>query len=497
MARPHDTETETMEVAYKVFNDPIHGHIELHPLLVKIIDTPQFQRLRNIKQLGGAYYVFPGASHNRFEHSIGVGYLAGELAKSLQKKQPELKINDRDILCVQVAGLCHDLGHGPFSHLFDGMFIPKVLPASDWTHEQASLTMFDHLIDENQSELENVDGWQVLSNNKDFIKELIVGRQRMGPYRDKSFLYDIVANKTNEIDVDKFDYFARDCHHLGMKNNFDHDRFIKFARVCEVDGEYQICTRDKEVGNLYDLFHTRNSLHRRAYQHKVKNCVEVMINEAFALADTHLTFMGGVEPMKMSKAIDDMVAYTKLTDNVFELILFSTSTELDGARDILRDILSRRLYKCVGQFYSAKDWNEDTEDMRPELNGDQGNEPEPEKIIENAIRRNLEGDQGNPQGYNLSHNEIIVKVTKMNYGMGKKNPIDHVRFYRKSAPNRAFKIPRGQASRLIPKHFQEWLIQVYCKRNDEVSLGTARERFERWCNAQNEQEEQEDNEGPN
>jgi len=55
----------------KVFNDPIHGHIELHPLMVRIIDTPQFQRLRYIKQLGGGYYVFPGAAHNRFEHSIG------------------------------------------------------------------------------------------------------------------------------------------------------------------------------------------------------------------------------------------------------------------------------------------------------------------------------------------------------------------------------------------------------------------------------------------
>lgn len=58
-------------ISCQVFNDPIHGHIELHPLLIKIIDTPQFQRLRNIKQLGGTYFVFPGASHNRFEHSIG------------------------------------------------------------------------------------------------------------------------------------------------------------------------------------------------------------------------------------------------------------------------------------------------------------------------------------------------------------------------------------------------------------------------------------------
>ncbi|XP_026187308.1 deoxynucleoside triphosphate triphosphohydrolase SAMHD1-like [Mastacembelus armatus] len=94
----------------KVFNDPIHGHIELHPLLIKIIDTPQFQRLRNIRQLGGAYFVYPGASHNRFEHSLGVAYLAGELVDALSRRQPELQINPSDILCVQFAGLCHDLG---------------------------------------------------------------------------------------------------------------------------------------------------------------------------------------------------------------------------------------------------------------------------------------------------------------------------------------------------------------------------------------------------
>uniref|UniRef100_A0A8C5CT25 HD domain-containing protein n=1 Tax=Gadus morhua TaxID=8049 RepID=A0A8C5CT25_GADMO len=439
-----------MEVAYKVFNDPIHGHIELHPLLVKIIDTPQFQRLRNIKQLGGAYYVFPGASHNRFEHSIGVAYLAGELANSLQKKQPELNIDDRDILCVQIAGLCHDLGHGPFSHLFDGMFIPEARKRQGqdskdkkkWTHEQATLTMFDHLIEKNVLELEKVKDWQVLSNEKDFIKELIVGKQadadqpkRMGPYKKKSFLYDIVANKTNGIDVDKFDYFARDCHHLGIKNNFDHHRFIKFARVCDVD------KGKEEVGNVYDFFHTRNCLHRRACQHKVKNIVETMITKAFVSADKHLKFKGSDGKMRtMSTAIEDMVAYTKLTDNVFEQILFSTSTELTEAREILENILHRRLYKCVGQFYSA-------------------NEIKATEVC------------------------VCVCVINMDYGMGTENPIDHLRFYNKRDPNRAIMIPQGQVSTLIPGHFQEWLIQVYCKRTDEESLRTARERFELWCNA--------------
>ncbi|XP_051742784.1 deoxynucleoside triphosphate triphosphohydrolase SAMHD1-like [Ctenopharyngodon idella] len=127
----------------KVVNDSVHGHIELHPLLVKIIDTPQFQRLRDIKQLGAGYWVFPGASHNRFEHSIGVAHLAGCLVKSLQEKQPKLHIDNRDVLCVQIAGLCHDLGHGPFSHLFDKKFIPAVKPVdsdSEWKVRQTTYT---------------------------------------------------------------------------------------------------------------------------------------------------------------------------------------------------------------------------------------------------------------------------------------------------------------------------------------------------------------------
>ncbi|XP_051994015.1 deoxynucleoside triphosphate triphosphohydrolase SAMHD1-like [Xyrauchen texanus] len=222
----------------KIFNDPIHGSIELHPLLVKIIDTPQFQRLRHIKQLGAGYWVYPGASHNRFEHSIGVAYLAGCLLRSLQEKQPELNITPQDNLCVQIAGLCHDLGHGPFSHLFDILFIPEVrMSGTQWKHEMASIQMFQHMVDQNG--LKEVMGNYGLNPDEDlpFIEELIQGVDSSagewsarGRPEHKSFLYEIVANKRNGIDVDKWDYFARDCHHLGIGNSFDHQRLLKFAR---------------------------------------------------------------------------------------------------------------------------------------------------------------------------------------------------------------------------------------------------------------------------
>uniref|UniRef100_A0A670JVL3 HD domain-containing protein n=1 Tax=Podarcis muralis TaxID=64176 RepID=A0A670JVL3_PODMU len=410
-----------------VFNDPIHGHIEMHPLLVRIIDTPQFQRLRYIKQLGGTYYVFPGASHNRFEHSLGVGYLAGRLIRALQKRQPELDINQRDILCVQIAGLCHDLGHGPFSHMYDGRFIPRVCPGTAWKHEDASVKMFEHLIDSN--DLRPVLKYYGLKPDEDidFIKEQIAGpiktekNSSSWPYRgrpeEKGFLYEIVANKTSGIDVDKWDYFARDCHHLGIQNNFDYVRFIKFARVCEFEGKKHICTRDKEVGNLYDMFHTRNCLHRRAYQHKISNIIETMITDALLKANPHIIIKGsGGEEYNIATAREDMEAYTKLTDEIFLRILHSDEPNLEEAREILCKIERRDLYKYLGQ-------------TQPQ-----------------------EGTGNYKGGHSFS---------------------SYIGFFTL--------ISKEQVSKLLPEKFEEQQIRVYCKTADEETICDARKYFVQWC----------------
>ncbi|XP_077937784.1 deoxynucleoside triphosphate triphosphohydrolase SAMHD1-like isoform X2 [Gasterosteus aculeatus] len=472
----------------KVFNDPIHGHMVMHPLLIKIIDTPQFQRLRHIKQLGGVYFVFPGASHNRFEHSLGVAHLAGELVRALKRRQGDLDIDDRDVLCVQIAGLCHDLGHGPFSHMFDGKFIPKAGSDPSWTHEKASVQMFDHLVADNnlKSEMEKKHGL-VLPEDLDFIKEMIAGlmdpKDPKWPYKgrpkDKSFLYEIVSNKRNGIDVDKWDYFARDCYHLGIKNNFDYGRCLMFARVCEVKGRKQICFRDKEVGNLYDMFYTRDCLHRRAYKHKAVNIVETMITEAFWNADKFIRFEGSKGKMfKLSETIDDMEAYTKVTDDVFQKILNTSFDELNALREILnranpieilnpknlenskeilKNVVCRNLYKCLGQALPPKHVNEKIASWEDDL------------------------AQCIPQDVVLNPEDFIIDVINFDYGMKKKNPINSVRFYSKDDPNKGFRISKEQVSKLLPQQLSKQLIQVSCKKLDSRSLEAAKENFELWC----------------
>lgn len=221
----------------KVFNDPIHGHIELSGLSIKIIDTPQFQRLRNISQLGGTYFVFAGASSNRFEHCLGVAHLARHFVTQLSNSQKELNINEQDILCIEIAGLCHDLGHGPFSHLYDAKFLPLVRnDYHEFEHEFASIGILDIIISENNL-LKDFKEFNMTDEDIHFIKELILGDSSHVPKGfewkgrgEKTFLYDIVANKRNGIDVDKFDYFARDCKALGLSKSFDELRLMKFAR---------------------------------------------------------------------------------------------------------------------------------------------------------------------------------------------------------------------------------------------------------------------------
>ncbi|XDV16837.1 hypothetical protein PO909_016367 [Leuciscus waleckii] len=188
-----------------------------------------------------------------------------------------------------------------------------------------------------------------------FIEDLIKGcktsnSQVKRRLANKSFLYEIVANKLNGIDVDKWDYLARDCHYLGIPNSFDHQRLLKSARVCEVDGEKHICFRDKVADNIHGMFHTRYTLHRQALQHKIGYIIDVKIKDALVLADKKL--MPG---HKISDAIHDMSEYTKLTDHIFDQIQSDSNPELAEAQDILDNILNRRLPKFVGEARLKED----------------------------------------------------------------------------------------------------------------------------------------------
>jgi deoxynucleoside triphosphate triphosphohydrolase SAMHD1 len=168
----------------------------LDPLCIKIIDTVEFQRLHSLKQLGTCDFVFRNATHTRFEHSLGVSHLAGRLANVLRTNQPYLNLTDADILCVKVAGLCHDLGHGPFSHVFDGVFLKRMYPSEgdghsgdSWRHEDGSVQMLRYILKENEI---SVSDYGLDDRDLLFIEEIISGTKeedRKGRESKKFFLY--------------------------------------------------------------------------------------------------------------------------------------------------------------------------------------------------------------------------------------------------------------------------------------------------------------------
>jgi len=272
------------------FNDPIHGNITMDGLCLKIIDTKEFQRLRKLMQLGTCSYVYYGATHTRFEHSIGVSHFAGKVARNLQQAQPALNITEEDILCVKVAGLCHDLGHGPFSHVFDGVFIPRVDPNTTWRHEDGSVQMLQFLLKKNRIEHD------LCPQDVLFIEEIIAGtkeKERKGRGREKFYLYDIVNNSRSGLDVDKLDYFMRDMRYTtASSSTCNFQRFIELGRVYNAapieaahnsgtiasEEHYMICYPEKMVKEALDVFAVRFRLHQNIYTHKSVKKVEFMVS---------------------------------------------------------------------------------------------------------------------------------------------------------------------------------------------------------------------------
>lgn len=450
-----------------IFNDSIHGNIEIHPLLVSVIDTAEFQRLRWIKQLGVSYLVYPGASHNRFEHSLGVAHLAGTFVRSLQNHQPELNITNVDILCVEMAGLCHDLGHGPFSHVFDGQFMPKIEPENRWTHEDASIKMFDYLVDNNEGLKETFSEYGLTERDMIFVKECIHGVQEpykclIGRPKEKHFLYEIVANKKTGIDVDKWDYLDRDCHHLGfgVKSTFDYKRFMHFARV--VEGS--ICCRDKEVKSLYDMFQLRANLHRTAYQHKTSQNLENMLVEALIEANEYYLIAGSNgKKYKLSECVNDMKAYCTLTDNIFLEILNSTDPNLKRSRQILRDMQRRHLFKFIGETMLSSSQPVEVQKICDEIVA------ECIKMYENIDWKIF----------------LIGQIVTFDFGMGEQNPIDNMKFYSKDDPNKLFQIKKNDVSMMLPQNVSEIGFRLYCKSNDHTMCEQAVSGFSAWCQKRN------------
>lgn len=160
--------TMTITEAEFITNDSIHGTVRLPSIVKKFIDHPLFQRLRHIRQLALCESVYIGATHTRLAHSIGTCYLAYSLLKKIRRHNSQ-RVKTKDIHCICLAALLHDLGHPCFSHMFES-FMQSCSGHEHWEHEDASLKLCDAIFKDRKDVLEYYDIREV---DQIFIKELI------------------------------------------------------------------------------------------------------------------------------------------------------------------------------------------------------------------------------------------------------------------------------------------------------------------------------------
>jgi len=178
----------------KTIQDPIHGNIQVDEWIIRIIDTPQFQRLRRIKQLGFGNLVYPGANHTRFEHGIGAMHIARDLAS-------KMNVDSRVKNEIIVSALLHDIGHSPFSHTSEGL-VEKYLGLS---HEDITEILKDSEI----GDILREEGLRIKE-----IAEHVIGRSG-------------ISIACGDIDADRMDYLVRDSYYTGVAYGvFDLTRLV-------------------------------------------------------------------------------------------------------------------------------------------------------------------------------------------------------------------------------------------------------------------------------
>lgn len=245
----------------KLIRDAVHGDVEMGALEVELMDTPEFQRLRGIRQLGTAYLVFPSAVHTRFEHSLGTSWMAQRILRSISRNQ---EISAEDSTLIRVAALLHDITHIPFGHTLEDE--RRVLPRHDKDEQRVDFFLRQSAIG------------RILK--REGIQDQVIGTIR----GDDTYRSDIVGGA---ISADLLDYLRRDTYFCGLSQYYDErifESFIIDTGRLVMNLEKQGRVRLDALSELVNLLRIRYTLSERVYFHHTKVSSGAMISKAVELS---------------------------------------------------------------------------------------------------------------------------------------------------------------------------------------------------------------------
>jgi HD superfamily phosphohydrolase len=304
---------------YKV-RIPRWGEMELEAEEWLIIQHPAFQRLQHIRQLGLAYLTFPQAVTRRYEHCIAVGHLAGVAARALSKRHPEKKISSHDVLLTKIGGLCHDLGHGPFSHSFDDYLEQCQDDKIVKRHEDRSCLIVAWILKQHPETFTDRDIRA--------IQCVIDPKNYPCPEDFPTFFTEIVSNDRHGLDVDRLEYISREKSHLRpcLQDKWDVYILLQGFKIEDNHWECEDWNR-KQVARILEI---RSRLYREFYHHPMTEEVSRQFCRVLVLADPVLEIS---ETCRL-ETDKQLLHYISFTDQLLRLIQCSTDPQLRKAQEM-------------------------------------------------------------------------------------------------------------------------------------------------------------------
>jgi len=374
----------------KIFNDPVYGFVSVpYGLILDLIDHPYFQRMRRIRQLGLASFVYPGALHTRFHHALGALHLMQQSIEVLRSKG--VAISEEEAEAAGVAILLHDIGHGPFSHALEHTLINK-------HHEELSMLLMEEL-------------------NRYFDGKLALAIEIFMDRYPHKFLHQLVSG---QLDMDRMDYLNRDSFFTGVSEGvIGYDRIIKMLAVHR--GE--LVVEEKGIYSIEKFLIARRLMYWQVYLHKTGVAAEQMLIHTLQRArelalegveleaPRHLSWFLYSKPGEAPDTAELLKHFVLLDDHDVTAAIKYWSEATDFTLSFLsKGLLNRRLLRL--EWLSAPIESDRLAEIRQQVAANYGPAAQIEHIVYHGSVSNRAYDETNEQIKILFKSEKVCPISE-------------------------------------------------------------------------------------